>query len=64
MKGSIRIFLLSYLMVCTANAQMGRPWNGRMCAVVLTYDDGLNGMNLPTTRFIILAREDGPAETL
>jgi peptidoglycan/xylan/chitin deacetylase (PgdA/CDA1 family) len=42
MKRSIRIFLLLNLMVCAANAQMGRPWNGRMCAVVLTYDDGLN----------------------
>ena len=35
------LFFLT-LSVCIANAQTGTPWNGKKCAVVLTYDDALN----------------------
>ena len=42
----IRIFLLlsllSFLTTSSALAQSATPWNGRQCAVVLTYDDAID----------------------
>ena len=37
-------FLLLAMMLCgnCTHAQSNTPWNGKKCAVVLTYDDGLN----------------------
>lgn len=36
------IFLFFILVATVANAQTATTWNGKGCAVVLTYDDGLN----------------------
>src|SRR5512139_2870934 len=33
--------IASCFLIC-ANAQTNTTWNGKQCAVVLTYDDGLN----------------------
>jgi peptidoglycan-N-acetylglucosamine deacetylase len=35
-------FLLLISLAAVAGAQNSMPWNGKQCAVVLTYDDGLN----------------------
>ena len=42
---NMKIFILGLLLVIFFNlswSQSSHPWNGRQCAVVLTYDDGLN----------------------
>jgi peptidoglycan-N-acetylglucosamine deacetylase len=41
MKAILIVFLIPFVFV-NANAQTDRSWHGRKCAVVLTYDDGLN----------------------
>lgn len=44
MKAKIIITFLLLIIVCSAYAQSKKeaPWNNKKCAVVLTYDDGLN----------------------
>jgi peptidoglycan/xylan/chitin deacetylase (PgdA/CDA1 family) len=42
MKKSISFFLLFSSVAFAAVAQNSTPWNGKKCAVVLTYDDGLD----------------------
>lgn len=42
MKISVTIIALISFFTLTAHAQTATTWNGRSCAVVLTYDDGLN----------------------
>ena len=39
--GSLALLLI-FLLFALGNAQDKAPWNGRKCAVVLTYDDALN----------------------
>ena len=34
--------LISFLIVAPLSAQLNQPWNGKKCAVVLTYDDAIN----------------------
>lgn len=41
MKNIVLLLSVSITLI-KATAQNNRPWNGRQCAVVLTYDDGLN----------------------
>ena len=38
----LSILLLTFCFLMNATAQTSTSWNGRKCAVVLTYDDGLN----------------------
>ncbi len=38
----IILLLLCILLHCSMYAQTNTTWNGKKCAVVLTYDDGLN----------------------
>ena len=35
-------FLISLLSIGNATAQSNQPWNGKKCAVVLTYDDAID----------------------
>ncbi len=42
MKYKFLFLLIATLTFCIANAQTSTTWNGKSCAVVLTYDDGLN----------------------
>lgn len=37
-----KIFIVLLVWFSNVNAQSTRPWNGKSCAIVLTYDDGLN----------------------
>ena len=36
------LFILSMSIFLQSEAQQAKPWNGKQCAVVLTYDDALN----------------------
>lgn len=36
------VILFAVCLFVSSRAQDNRPWNGKQCAVVLTYDDGLN----------------------
>ena len=36
------IGMTSILLIADATAQSGKPWNGKKCAVVLTYDDAID----------------------
>src|SRR6185503_3188053 len=36
------IGITSILLIADATAQSGKPWNGKKCAVVLTYDDAID----------------------
>lgn len=42
MKKHVVLFSLLLTLAISAHAQQNGPWNGRRCAVVLTYDDALN----------------------
>ena len=42
MKGLVAIIILISFSTLTGEAQTGTTWSGKSCAVVLTYDDGLN----------------------
>src|SRR6478735_5782454 len=42
MKKIISFIGVAWLAIFAANAQTSSTWNGKSCAVVLTYDDGLN----------------------
>ena len=39
---TIAAFLLVAFLTTNISAQNTRPWKGKKCAVVLTYDDGLD----------------------
>jgi peptidoglycan/xylan/chitin deacetylase (PgdA/CDA1 family) len=36
------VFLLNFTLIVNASAQSDKPWQGKKCAVVLTYDDAIN----------------------
>ena len=38
----ITCFILFSFTIACCHAQQARPWKGKQCAVVLTYDDALN----------------------
>lgn len=42
MKSRILFLIAMCLLAFNLNAQTSPTWNGKSCAVVLTYDDGLN----------------------
>jgi len=42
MKKSFIVIIISLLISANIIAQNSTTWNGKSCAVVLTYDDGLN----------------------
>lgn len=42
MRKFLTVFLISIMLVVNTSAQSDRMWNGKKCAVVLTYDDGLD----------------------
>jgi len=42
MKKHLIGLLISYIFIATAFAQFNKPWQGKKCAVVLTYDDAIN----------------------
>ena len=42
MKRSLIVLLINFILVVYTKAQTSTAWNGKSCAVVLTYDDGLN----------------------
>ena len=42
MKKFLTILLINFILIVNASAQTDNPWHGKKCAVVLTYDDGLN----------------------
>jgi len=42
MKKRIALALLLFCFITTTHAQNNKPWKGKSCAVVLTYDDGLD----------------------
>ena len=42
MKKIFIISLINLIFIVNATAQSGQPWNGKKCAVVLTYDDAIN----------------------
>lgn len=42
MEKFLAILLINLILIVNASVQTDNPWNGEKCAVVLTYDDGLN----------------------
>jgi peptidoglycan/xylan/chitin deacetylase (PgdA/CDA1 family) len=42
MKKLLIVLLISFVFISNTIAQTATTWNGKQCAVVLTYDDGLN----------------------
>jgi peptidoglycan-N-acetylglucosamine deacetylase len=42
MKKSLFILLIHFVFITTVFAQSGKEWNGKKCAVVITYDDAIN----------------------
>src|SRR3977135_3816834 len=42
MKKLLTCLLLNFLLITTVIAQADKVWNGKNCAVVLTYDDAIN----------------------
>jgi sialate O-acetylesterase len=42
MKKNLLVLLTSFVLVASASAQFNQAWNGKKCAVVLTYDDAIN----------------------
>ena len=42
MKIFLTILFLTFILIVSTSAQTGNLWHGKKCAVVLTYDDGLN----------------------
>ena len=42
MKKAFIVSLINLIFIVNATAQSGQPWNGKKCAVVLTYDDAIN----------------------
>lgn len=42
MKKFLTVLLINLILIVTASAQTDNLWHGKKCAVVLTYDDGLN----------------------
>src|SRR6185312_13803153 len=38
----LTILFINFILAINASAQTDRSWQGKKCAVVLTYDDGLN----------------------
>src|SRR4029079_4312944 len=42
MKKILIVSLINLIFIVTSTAQSDQPWNGKKCAVVLTYDDAIN----------------------
>jgi len=42
MKKILIVSLINLIFIVNATAQSSQPWNGKKCAVVLTYDDAIN----------------------
>jgi peptidoglycan-N-acetylglucosamine deacetylase len=42
MKKIFGLLLISYIFIASSSAQDIQPWNGKKCAVVLTYDDAID----------------------
>lgn len=42
MKKNYILFVLSFVFAAIATAQNSKPWKGKKCAVVITYDDAIN----------------------
>ncbi|MEO6721845.1 MAG: polysaccharide deacetylase family protein [Ferruginibacter sp.] len=42
MKKNLTVLLTSLVFIVNTNAQFNQPWQGKKCAVVLTYDDAVN----------------------
>ena len=42
MKKVFIVSLINLIFIINATAQSNQPWNGKKCAVVLTYDDAIN----------------------
>src|SRR5260221_13981307 len=42
MKKVFFVLLINFILIANASAQSNTGWNGKKCAVVLTYDDAIN----------------------
>src|SRR6187431_3366210 len=42
MKKIVTVSMIILILIVNASAQSNQPWNGKKCAVVLTYDDAIN----------------------